>query len=330
MKDHKETDAIENLDAEQNQSIYPKGSTAADLEAAFEQARKGEKILMEAPDQGDPKLPEHWSEDDKAAFKALDSKAKNWLLSRHKAMEGDYTRKTMELAKDRKKVEKLAAVDKVFEQYKDDLMASGVDEARATAELMEAYRQLRRDPKAVLQRLAQTYGVELQSSKAEELSGGNIPEWDQLKNEIGQLKAGMQQQMQQQILQSIRMGQHKINNLKEAKDETGRELYPHFESLLPEMLMLAHADVAMGKQPDLNDLYERSGWSHPTIRQEFIAAQQQSAAKQKAEQNRAKVEAAKKAGVSVYGVPATDGGSKRPARTLREELEAAFRDSLSG
>ena len=42
--------------------------------------------------------PQHWSEEHKATFREQSPEAKKFLLDRHKAMEGDYTQKTQQLA----------------------------------------------------------------------------------------------------------------------------------------------------------------------------------------------------------------------------------------
>lgn len=294
--------------------LYPAGSTAADLKAAFDEARKGHDVL-ESASAIEAKIPEHWSDEDKAAFKALDPKAKSWLIGRHRAMEGDYTRKTMNVSKDKKRMDKLSSIEQLFAPYQAEMAAMGMDEVTAASELLHAYRQLKYNSQAVL-------GTN-QPMEA-------MPQND-LRHEIHQLKQGLQQQAMQQWHQSIRIGQHKINAVRDAVDEAGRKTYPHFDTLLPDMVMLARADLMAGKPVELADLYNRAGWSNSAIREEFIAAQRDAAAKQKTEQNRAKVEAAKKAGASVYGAPqGQNGQAKRPARSIREELEAAFRDSLSG
>jgi hypothetical protein len=50
------------------------------------------------PDPQTLEPPQHWPEEKKQLFRAQSPEAQQFLLERHKAMEGDYTRKTQELA----------------------------------------------------------------------------------------------------------------------------------------------------------------------------------------------------------------------------------------
>ena len=293
-------------------SIYPKGSTAADIKAAFDQAKNI-----------DSEIPSDWSEEDKNTFHNLDAKTKSWLVQRHKAMEGDYTRKTMGLSTERKKLDQL---QKIFSEYQSDFQAAGVDETQAVARLLDTYRNLKTNPKATLAEIADSLGVSINDASSRRPARDDSG----VKDEIQKIKQVLQQQHLQHAQISARIGQQKINELVAAKDVAGKLQHPHFETLLPQMLMLAHADLVEGKQPDLKDLYDRASWSHPKIREELISAQLTAAERNKQEQSKAKVEAARKAGVSIYGTPHTDQSARKPAKSLREELEAAFRDSIQG
>jgi len=85
-----------------------------------------------------------------------------------------------------------------------------------------------------------------------------------------------------------------------------------------------------GREPQLGDLYERAKWTDAEIRQAELAAQLDAAEKQRAASRRDKRQAAGNAGSSIYGKSAPGHATNRPARTLREELEAAFRESAQG
>ncbi|TAH36540.1 MAG: hypothetical protein EYC62_02535 [Alphaproteobacteria bacterium] len=287
---------------------YPKGSVAADLKTAFQ----NEKTAYAT-------APEHWSDEDKATFSSLDDRTKSWVMRRHKSMEADYTKKTTDISKERKRYGDL---QKIFDEYKDDLSRAGVDEAAAVAELFGVYRNLKRNPQATIKHISDLYGY-----NAEAVPPVKNNEPSDIKKEIDQLKGVLAQQQMQQAAGAIRIGQQRIKDMIEAKDVTGKNMYPHFDTLLPHITMLAHADLLQGKQPDLKDLYERAGWAHPNLREEFLSGHLKSAEKRKQDEDRAKVEIAKRAGASIYGTPGANAVQRKPAQSLREELEAAYRNA---
>ena len=295
-----------------NDEMYPDGSTAAELKKSFAKFTESEDLAA----------PSHWPSEDKLMFQALDQNIKQWLLQRHKAMESDYTKKTMDIAKDRKKYGDL---DKVFDQYKQDLIESGVDEARAVAQLFSSYKSFKSNPHQALTQIAAQYGIDLKVGDAEKNGDSQS-----IKQEIEQLKNAIMQEKKNNAHLSIKMGRNKIDGFTAMTDATGKKMYPHFDRLLPQIVMLAHADLVEGKQPDIKDLYDRAAWAHPEVRGEFLSAQLSAAEKKKIENQKMKIESAKKAGASVYGTPSANAMMARPTKSLREELEAAFRDSLGG
>jgi hypothetical protein len=292
--------------------IYRDGSTAAELKKSFAKFADAEGLTV----------PAHWPSEDRVMFQTLDHNTKQWLLQRHKAMESDYTKKTMDVAKERKKYTDL---DKIFDQYKQDLIESGVDEARAVERLFSSYKDFKSNPHAALTKIAAQYGAELRlNDAAKDGDSRNI------KQEIEQLKNAILQEKQNTAHLSLKMGRNKIDGFTAMTDVAGKKLYPHFDQLLPQIVMLAHADILEGKQPDIKDLYDRAAWAHPDVRGELLSAQLSAAEKKKMENQRLKIESAKKAGASVYGTPSANAMTARPAKSLREELEAAFRNSLGG
>lgn len=56
----------------------------------------------------------------------------------------------------------------------------------------------------------------------------------------------------------------------EERDDEGRLVRPYFGEVEPIMTQLAQVDVSNGRQPELNDLYERAIWSHPAVREKVL------------------------------------------------------------
>jgi hypothetical protein len=283
---------------------YPENSTAADLQKAFAEARQQQSEI-------ELLAPKHWAERDKQIFGKLDGRTKQWLLQRHKEMEGNYTKKTMELSEERKRYSEFTSV---FTPYREELQRRGLSEVQAAAELLRLYQE-------------QGLGRGVSNADAAKPPTHEV---ENLKKSFGELQQVFQQQQRQQQQLAIRIGQQKIKDLIDSKDETGQSKHKHFDKLLPTILMLAHADLLQGREPQLGDLYERAKWTDAEIRQAELAAQLDAAEKQRAASRRDKRQAAGNAGSSIYGKSAPGHATNRPARTLREELEAAFRESAQG
>jgi len=59
--------------------------------------------------------PEHWSDADKATFNALPRDGQDFIIARHKAMEGDYTRKSQGIAQEREFFQGLAPLGQALQ-----------------------------------------------------------------------------------------------------------------------------------------------------------------------------------------------------------------------
>lgn len=97
---------------------------------------------------------------------------------------------------------------------------------------------------------------------------------------------------------------------------------PHFDAVRETMVSLIQSGQAKG----LQDAYEMATWANPSIRSQLQAASAAPAANVQVQ--RQKVAQAKQKGVSIKGGPGNAPDAARgPAKTLRQELETAFREA---
>lgn len=68
-------------------------------------------------------------------------------------------------------------------------------------------------------------------------------------------------------------GQQQIENFANEVDDNGRLAHPFYREVEAEMTGLAELDRAMGKAPDLADLYHRAVSVNPTVREKQLALQ---------------------------------------------------------
>lgn len=81
--------------------------------SGVEQAPKEPEVTQQPENSGQQALeaPAHWSEADKAAFKAQPREAQEFLINRHREMESGFNKKFQALAEERKRIEPLAFLD---------------------------------------------------------------------------------------------------------------------------------------------------------------------------------------------------------------------------
>lgn len=200
--------------------------------------------------------PEHWSAADKEAFTEQPKGAQEWMLKRHKEIEGDYTRKRQQ---ESSQVRIAEAVTDALSQHKQEFAAAGLDEAGAVRQLASWHTALKTSPRETIHRLAATYGVDL--SKPDLDDETTDPTLRAIQQELGSIKEGLtrneqlaQQQEQSQLLSTIQ-------NFEEAKDGGGKLLHPHFKELHDDITLL----FELGKVRSLEEGYAKALAMRPEL-----------------------------------------------------------------
>lgn len=264
--------------------------------------------------------PENWSQEDRDTFTALAEledkglSAQQFLLNRHKAMEGDYTRKMQELAP----LKQYQAIDQIFAPYADQLKETNQTPASVITHWASIDKSLSDNPVETLHWLASQYGVNL-AEAAEQTPNPQVMELSQQVNQLKQ-QIGEKERLQQE--ESYNAYYNKIEEFSQEKTEAGELAHPYFEEVHADMAKLAQIDRAEGKEPELSDLYERAVYMNPSVREKHLSAQREAAEAKRLEDARQKAAKAKKASRTVGGTPS--GDSPSADMSLREELEQAF------
>ena len=118
-----------------------------------EETGEEEQVEEQAPVLEAISAPKHWPKDEQEVFNSWDANVQHQVMDRYKAMEGDYTKKTQEIAKYRKRNE---ALDEIYGPFRDDFQRAGMDEVAATRQLLAAHKYLREDPQQALKWLAKS------------------------------------------------------------------------------------------------------------------------------------------------------------------------------
>jgi hypothetical protein len=266
--------------------------------------------------------PIHWSAADKEAFQKSPPEVQEWALRRDKQINADYTRKTQEIANFRKTWE---PINEMLAPY----AAQGVNPTALIQQWAGIAQQLQQNPAETLRSLAQQYRVDLgapQQQPQDDLY--QDPQVAQLKQTIEQLQQQQmgitnaiqsREQYEQQSRQQAMEAQ--IAAFSEQKNENGELSNPYFNDVITDMMQLAQIERQSGRQPSLQDLYDRAIWSNPTVREKVLAAQQSAAAK-KAEQEA--IDKAKRAQRAAKTVSGSNTGEPSKQLSIRESLEQNF------
>jgi hypothetical protein len=244
---------------------------------------------VQGEDSKEPPLeaPKNWSEDVRSKFKDLPRDAQEYMLKRDKEMTADYTRKTQEVAEQRKSFESL---DKVIAPMRQQIAASGVGEAEYISRLLNADMALRNNPKMAIKQLAQGYGIDLSSIEETVDWNDTDPQIAQLKQQNQAILAELNQFKQQNLQSARQQTEAQINGFANTKDDKGNLKYPHFDKLRVKMGNLIDAGEAKG----LEDAYAKAVRLDDELYKQSLDAQRKSAKAEEDARRKAAVEKAKK------------------------------------
>ena len=272
---------------------------------------------VDGEDSQEPPLeaPKNWSEDVRSKFKDLPRDAQEYMLKRDKEMTADYTRKTQEVAEQRKSFESL---DKVIAPMRQQIAASGVGEAEYISRLLNADMALRNNPKMAIRQLAQGYGIDLSSIEETVDWNDSDPQIAQLKQQNQAILAELNQFKQQNLQSARQQTEAQINGFANTKDDKGNLKYPYFDKLRVKMGNLIDAGEAKG----LEDAYAKAVRLDDELYKQSLDAQRKSAKAEEDARRKAAVEKAKKVRPRTATVPPS--GSVKAT-----DLDALLMESIS-
>ena len=283
-----------------------------------------EEETAEAPELEPMAAPNHWPKDFAAKFEALEPPAQHMFMERYKDLEGDYTRKTQEIAKYKKRNE---AFDEIMAPFKGDFERAGMDEVGAVRQLLAAHDYLRKDPQNAINWLANQYGVDMAAIGNDPAAEDEFadPQVKQLQQQVAQLTDFIQNQQTQQQSQVQQSTQSLIDQFAAETDANGNPKHPHFERVRGVMGSLIDSHNAK----DLATAYEMAVYADPELRQEQVkamaAAQSQDNVKTEA------VKKAKKAARSKVRGSASPAAPALPANaSIRDTIQASIRQLENG
>lgn len=276
------------------------GEEVAPKEAEAQPAQAAEQL----------EAPKHWDAADKEAFSKMPREAQQWALRRDKQIEATITKKTQELAEQRKAVEPLLSAQQQHMSY---LQSIGVSPDVAFSTLVATERLLRtgtpEQKSAAIAKLISDYGISFDTNTAAPQQITTNPPVDtHLHTEVQHLRSSIQEMERQHV-------ENQVEAFANAKSPEGHLLRPHFEKVCVKMGQM----VAGGDTRSLDDLYAEAIWSVPEVREEMLESQRKAAATAQTEAAREAAAKARQAS-SVNVKPSNSTGTAKAKLPLREEI----------
>ena len=219
--------------------------TLDDLPAPSEPGEPDEQISVsdQAPVTGgeiqapEPlSAPDTWSADAKERFKKVPREAQKLLLEREKSITGDYTRKTQELAEQRKRYQ---AIDEAWKPYADKFSSRGATPDGLLREYAQLIEALESNPQGTIQFLAQRFGSNQQAQRTQLPAD---PALRQLHQQVNDLASWQKQQSELEERRRLESYDMDVRDFLDEKDASGEFKRPYFKevetavaALLPEI-----------------------------------------------------------------------------------------------
>lgn len=221
-------------------------------------------------------------------------------------------------------------IDELYESKKEVLASQNISSAKEWIHsLADVEKIMEENPILGLNQIAHAYGLSqvdthsvfqpLGANSYQENAAGTLmhPALAQqmavLKNEIQEVNSFLQEQKKQTLHQ-------RLDQILQAKDETGNAKYPYYETVRQEIV----DSLKCGRATDIDEAYEKAVWQDKSVREKLIQEKMNKEISQKAkEANRAKTASFSPKGKGTIN-PNTPSG--RP-KTTREMLEEAMRDA---
>lgn len=301
-------EAAPEADAEQ-----PKAEADAEAETP---AKEGEKPEEPAPVEA----PTHWGAADREMFGKLSREGQEFLQRRHREMEADYTKKTMELGEVRSFKRD---VDSALSDVMPTLEQHRIAPATFIGNLVRAQQAIAKDPAAGLAQLmaAEKITLDQLAEASERLADPNVRRALDAESRL----AALERQMRQS---SSTSAQDQIEQFVSAIDPTtGRAAHPHFAKVRESMGRL----MVSGQAGSLDQAYKLAVRLDDDLAAEAqaaaVQAQLQTTLKaredaQKAEQKAHAARARAAAGVTRPSAPAV------PGQPNASDIAAITRDTM--
>ena len=261
--------------------------------------------------------PSTWPAEHREAFSDLPEEQQNFMLQREKERDAAFTRKTTELAEQRREVEGVAGV---LAPFKEQMRAHGISEAEYISRLMSYDNALRQTPQAAIGQLAQHYGINLSNDSGADWVDETPPDpqFQQLQQQLNTTNAELKSLKQGQINREHHQLVGQVEGFATETDSKGNLKHPHFEAVRERMGRLVNA----GETTDLQEAYEKADRMDDDLFKQTLQAERKAVATQEESRRKAAVDKAKKA------APGRTSGTPPSGSVKESDLDSILRSTI--
>lgn len=269
----------------------------------------------ETPDTEPIPAPEAWSSDAKSKWDELPRDLQSEVNRVYKSMQSDYTRKTQEVAEERRqfdaKRQEYATFEAAIQPYLPTLAGVGKSALDVTMGMIDAHNRIVSDHVGGMEWMAQNLGYaslqELADSASQTTrSAQPDPRIESLRSEVQTLKSTL----------AISPIEQEIQSFQAEVDESGNLLRPYFNEVSDYMLSLTPVVIQqhpnMSNREVLETVYNQAVRAHPEFHQKQQELERSRIELANKEAARKKAQAAKKASVSMRTNPGSSTMNHEP------------------
>jgi hypothetical protein len=276
-----------------------RGEPSAEARPAAEDEEESDKQVGETTQPASQfAAPTQWDAAKKAKFAQLPDTAKSIVLDLAKSQEADYTRKTTELAHDRRFAQNVRSL--ITDDHREQLREAGLDEVQGFKRLLEYQDYALSQPKNYLRWFAKAANLrptdiwpEIAGARQPQPqpqpgarpqpqpgNGAVDPQIQQLRGVVEHLSGWVNEQQKrekqvqrEQTVAVERQAKSVIERFRSAADDKGEATYPHFvkvEDRMTEILMAGMFREVEDPMERLKAAYDAAVAWDPELRQQLV------------------------------------------------------------
>lgn len=265
----------------------------------------------------DIKAPAHWPAAQREAFAALPPDARKSTLDFVKGFEADYTRKSTELAEDKKFSQSVRSL--ITNDHRAQMRRAGLSDEQGIAHLVSLNDLYTRDPAGYVRMVVERSGLTPQQVfpqfTGDGATQGQQPaQADSYQQLYGYLQTvhgeleGIKREREQATLRTVNRS---IERFAQDKDAEGKQKHPHFDQVQGKMVQLLSTPdyIAIEDYGErLQAAYDAAVYLDPTIKSQIVDSEVQKRLRE--ERQKQDVEKARKAKAPVKAAPVASGKQK--------------------
>lgn len=308
--------AYENVDEEEPKSK----DRARDEKGRF---AKSDSLQEEAKADLPPiEPPKSWASEKKAIFSQLPREAQEYVLQRETERDTFLTQKSEEASK---AINESRSLKEAIEPFREQLELQGFSVPNAVRQLLTWHNFMEKNPAEALRRLAGTYNLTLEGILQQQPARQVDPQIEELNRKLSAFEEYFANQQNSQISQQHLALQQQVEAFRDEAGADGKPIRPFFAQAQNEMLTLIpairQANPNLSPQQVLAAAYDQAVYANPETRKLVLEMEEQ----KRVMANNEKLQAAKKAAVSIVGSGMADAAKKQPDN-LRNQLESLWED----